>query len=310
MPDFSSRLPARPSLEQLYKQAKELLRDFRAGETAATERLRSDNSEGVTLADAQFVLAREYGFESWARLKHYVELRSAPLGMSLKPPFYKIDWESSTIAIHGPLPENDWDSIANVVKEHGITNVRAEGITDSALDRLSRVDHLTGFNFDGATELTDTGLAHLARLPGLQELNISGWKGQITDAGLAVLRQLPGLKRFQMCWQQNVSDAGIAHLAGCDHLESVDLMGTPSGDGSIRALTGKPKLQRLKTGREVTDAGSSALQDFPLFKKWHGGEIRYGLMSPDAGPTFLLVDGPIYEQRDRQSHRTRRVVRA
>jgi hypothetical protein len=69
-------------------------------------------------------------------------------------------------------------------------------------------------------------------------------------------------------------------------------MGTPSGDGAIRALTGKPKLQRLKTGREVTDAGFLPLQDFPLFKKWHGGEIRYGLMSPDAGPTFLLLDGP------------------
>ena len=266
----------------------------------------------MTLADAQFVLAREYGFESWARLKHYVELRSAPLGISLKPPFYKIDWESSTIAIDGPLPENDWDSIATIVKEHDITNVKAEGITDSALDRLSRVYHLTGFNFDGATELTDTGLADPARLPGLQELNISGWKGQITDAGLAVLRQLPGLKRFQMCWQQNVSDAGIAHLAGCDHLESVDLMGTPSGDGAILSA------HRQAQASEAADRAGGhrcrvlALSGLPAFQEvaWRRDPRRFD--EPRRRPHFSFFANPLpfNQQRDRQSHRTRRAVRA
>ena len=37
MSDSSSRLPARPSLEQLQKQARELLKQHRAGETAALE---------------------------------------------------------------------------------------------------------------------------------------------------------------------------------------------------------------------------------------------------------------------------------
>jgi len=75
------RLPARPSLERLRKQAKELLKDYRAGDTEAVERFGailsrlgdSAQSDGVTLADAQFVLAREYGFESWARLARHVE---------------------------------------------------------------------------------------------------------------------------------------------------------------------------------------------------------------------------------------------
>src|SRR5438045_2009572 len=62
MSDSTRRLPARPSLEQLRKQAKELLKDYSTG--AATER--------VTLADAQFALAREYGFENWAALVHHV----------------------------------------------------------------------------------------------------------------------------------------------------------------------------------------------------------------------------------------------
>src|SRR5262245_16238274 len=68
MSESKRLLPSRPSLEQLQKQAKELLRDMRAAAATAPP----------TLADAQFGLAREYGFESWARLKHYVESITDP----------------------------------------------------------------------------------------------------------------------------------------------------------------------------------------------------------------------------------------
>jgi ABC-type Fe3+-hydroxamate transport system substrate-binding protein len=65
MPDHASRLPARPSLEQLQKQAKELLRQYRAGEETARNRLASvPQGRTVSLADAQFMLAREYGFDA------------------------------------------------------------------------------------------------------------------------------------------------------------------------------------------------------------------------------------------------------
>src|SRR5277367_5952024 len=79
MSDSPSRLPARPSLEQLQKQAKELLRQYRAGESHALERFRSAGpgdaslSRDAALADAQFVIAREYGFDTWAKLKHHIE---------------------------------------------------------------------------------------------------------------------------------------------------------------------------------------------------------------------------------------------
>ena len=57
----AKRLPERASLEQLRKQAKEHLATLRAADPAAK------------LADAQYALAREYGFESWPRLVHHVE---------------------------------------------------------------------------------------------------------------------------------------------------------------------------------------------------------------------------------------------
>src|SRR5215510_5381445 len=75
MSDSPLRLPARPSLEQLRKQAKELLKDYRAGDAAAAERILAiiPRPGELTLADAQFVMAREYGFESWAHLARHVE---------------------------------------------------------------------------------------------------------------------------------------------------------------------------------------------------------------------------------------------
>jgi len=55
-----SELPPRPSLAHLRKQAKEFL-----------TRLRAQNPD-ATLSDAQHVLAAEYGFASWPKLKGHV----------------------------------------------------------------------------------------------------------------------------------------------------------------------------------------------------------------------------------------------
>jgi len=71
-------LPARADLEQHRKLAKELLADHRRGAADARERIRAalPDKENIGLAEAQFTLAREYGFESWAALKHEIEKRA------------------------------------------------------------------------------------------------------------------------------------------------------------------------------------------------------------------------------------------
>ena len=166
-------------------------------------------------------------------------------------------------------------------------------MTDAAMKRLPQLDHLTRLNLGGTKRLTDDGLKQLSRMPELQELDLSDYPGgPITDRGLEVLRHMPELRSFQICWQPGISDAGVANLSFCDNLESVNLLGTPTGDGAIQALCGKPKLRRFRTGRLVTDEGLPLLHHFPVFKRWHGGEIKYSLMSPDAEPNHLLVDGP------------------
>ncbi len=74
---MSLELPARPNLEHLKKQAKELLRDLQQGDPAAIERFGSLASPSARanakLADAQHVIASDYGFASWPKLKEHVE---------------------------------------------------------------------------------------------------------------------------------------------------------------------------------------------------------------------------------------------
>ena len=89
MSGSTSGLPARPSLEQLRKRAKELLRAVRAGDSAAADRFRAQgrNPLDAILADAQHVIAREHGFSRWADLAHHVDLASGatPLKPLIRP---------------------------------------------------------------------------------------------------------------------------------------------------------------------------------------------------------------------------------
>ncbi len=69
-----SGLPERPDLDQLRRQARELLRAAAGGDPRAVDRLRAV-SPHVTLSAAQLALAREYGFQSWTALKAEVARR-------------------------------------------------------------------------------------------------------------------------------------------------------------------------------------------------------------------------------------------
>src|SRR5688500_10160750 len=66
------RLPDRPSLAQLRKQAKEHLKALRVSDPSAQ------------LAAAQHALALEYGFDSWPKLVHHVQSLQ-PGGGMLQP---------------------------------------------------------------------------------------------------------------------------------------------------------------------------------------------------------------------------------
>jgi len=79
---MSNHLPVQPDLSYLRKLAKELLAQARCGEPVAVKRFEALASRSrlgpadLRLNHAQFVLAREHGFESWPKLVAEVEARS------------------------------------------------------------------------------------------------------------------------------------------------------------------------------------------------------------------------------------------
>src|SRR5436189_5077921 len=66
-----------PDIDQLKRQARELLEAYRAQSADAVIEVaahhRTATPESFALHDAQFVLARSYGFESWPKLKAAVD---------------------------------------------------------------------------------------------------------------------------------------------------------------------------------------------------------------------------------------------
>src|ERR1700733_4044462 len=83
MSTVSRGLPAQPHLDVPKQQARELLRQCQAKSTEALDRVRRQHPKFYTagddvivsrikLSDAQFVIAREYGFSSWTQLKQRI----------------------------------------------------------------------------------------------------------------------------------------------------------------------------------------------------------------------------------------------
>ena len=76
--NFVQPLPANPDLEKQRKLAKSLARDFWRGEAEAVARVAALHPkppavDRFALSDAQLVIARGYGFASWAKLKHKID---------------------------------------------------------------------------------------------------------------------------------------------------------------------------------------------------------------------------------------------
>jgi hypothetical protein len=77
--DRHFELPANPNLEYYRKQAKHLHHSYAAGDAAADARvadvLGERAAERFLLSDAQFVLAQEHGFRTWAEFRTHIERR-------------------------------------------------------------------------------------------------------------------------------------------------------------------------------------------------------------------------------------------
>jgi hypothetical protein len=230
----------------------------------------------LPLDEAQMIVAQDAGYGSWDALTRGVQDDGS------RVPAFAIDPKEQRASPRRQMSDVEWDALIAAMKEQRVTSLDAGGlITDDVLRRIATLDHVTALNLGGSRQLTDAGLQHLARMPQLEMLGLSEYPGgRITDRGLDVLRHLPNLRRFEMTWQRGITDAGVANLRFCDKLEAVTLMGSPTGDGAIEALQGKPHLRHFATGAQVTDTGLQLLKHFPHLKTFSGEGAN------------LLIDGP------------------
>jgi hypothetical protein len=253
------------------------------------------DDDQVTLADAQYLVARSQGFESWQALTEFAtnvpSAQARSLAGRIVGAYSLDDAGAQQIAI----TTLDWDELAAFMRDNGTPGLHASGqMTDDVLEQFARIESISDLDLSGSSAITDDGLRHLARLPRLRRVNLSGCS-RITDRGLHVFRRTPTLESVDLAWTR-VTDAGIAHLGSCERLESVNLSGTATGDGAIAALAGKSQLHTLRSGSGVTDAGLALLHELPVFQRWQGGDPRMALLSPDARPNFLSLRGPFTDR--------------
>jgi ankyrin repeat protein len=158
-------LPGNANLEQLRKGAKSFQRAVRAGDGGAAEVVRefhprlpdaqpgSPELSGFTRADAQLVIARQFGFSSWPKLKAHLELvaryarspHEQPVGGPLADEQAVID-EFLRLACltYGDDDPDRWRRAQSLLQAHdwlaraSIHTIAASGEVDAARELLDR----------------------------------------------------------------------------------------------------------------------------------------------------------------------------
>lgn len=128
----------------------------------------------------------------------------------------------------------------------------------------------------GGIQLTDLGVAKLAKLTKLRRLDISGAK--ITPAGLKALEKLP-LERLSLWNCTALDDAAAPELASISKLTTLDLSYTSAGDATLKSLAALPNLKQVYlTDTKVTPAAVAAFR-----KEKPASFVSFG-KRPDAIP--------------------------
>lgn len=249
----------------------------------------------ITADDARWLVAREHGFENWGALRRVVSTVAKPAQLLVKPMSVLAGAdESMGRAPRSVSISHDWAALLVESLEHDVVGLDAHGqMTDAMLRDVVPLANLTTLKLGGSRGVTDEGVAWLAQMPNLRNLDLSGTS--ITDAGVAALRALTGLRELSLAWTRT-TDAAVAALSGLVHLEHVNLSGTHCGDGAIRAFTGRSRLRHFLTGQATTDDGLSLFHEYPVFKRWQGGDVRMALLSYDTEPNRLVVRGQITDR--------------
>jgi hypothetical protein len=216
-------LPPDPSLEQLRKQAKDLLRLLQRGDPAARARLdaRKPGIGTPVLADVQLVLAREYGFDSWP-----LPLAAMPSLRGLAVSCLQVDDAALSLLPQFPA----------------LRELMPMDVTD---DGFRHVGRCAGLERLWCMYCRDTGDAATAELAGLMQLRTYyAGKTRITDRSMDILGRLDSLEVIELWHIAGITDAGVSGLASLPRLRELSVDGSP---GVTRAgLAGFPGRVRVR----------------------------------------------------------------
>jgi hypothetical protein len=150
-----------------------------------------------------------------------------------------------------------------------VESIRARGIGDNDISALARLRELRHLDFSSgygeqACTITDDGLKRLAELdlPYLETLTL-GWCENITDAGLAHIAELESLEWLGLPGCTNITDAGLPWVTDVTKLKGLDLRGCLNiTDEGIQQLALKTDWDVILLGgcQNVTAAGIDQLQ--------------------------------------------------
>ena len=294
MSEPAARLPARPSIEQLRKRAKERLDVLRAADPTAT------------LSDAQLAIARAYGFDSWPKLVHHIEDVQAS-GRLDRFARVATDYVSAYVG--------DVEAIDRLIAHYGVSYNREQ----AALRVRSRVDDALGttgvptleqvqgmiareHGFDSwaafaeALAQPSTGTAtsplgfsetppfyridwkNRTMMPQgplsdrdwdtifavMREHRLTGIESSaVTDSAMRRLAELELVTRINIGGAQQMTDDGLLHLAAMPHLEELEAGGwhSPFTDRGLAVLQHLPALRKFHCywAQRISDAGASHL---------------------------------------------------
>ena len=158
-----------------------------------------------------------------------------------------------------PVPGKDvaeWiRKLGGTISVDGSTiSLRGTAVNDQSLAALGALGGVVRKLDLSGTGIGDGGVGALAKLTGLEELDLAATT--ITDRGLASLKAL----RLRRLVLDNTYVEGSG-LAASEALEELDLLGAPVSEAGLRAIVrAAPGLRRLHLGEtDVTDASLEAL---------------------------------------------------
>jgi Leucine-rich repeat (LRR) protein len=310
-------LPAHPSLEHLRYQAKDLLKAAKARSPEALARTREfhpnfdkqpqdASSASLSLSDAQLVVAREYGFESWPKLKLHVESVPSPTQMRPSLAHYETIAADLLEAFRTGNPramQTVWTHSGHrrtwpLMREYVLLDLgkgqnSESPATDISLDDAQRLV-ARSHGFEGWPALVDCLTAVQGKktilaakpvkvfAPNTRGRRQTSTRVRDWESVFSTMReqQLAGLDA-----EGQMTDALLKQLSRLEHITSLDLNGSHQlTDAGVRFLANMPRLERLDlSGTGITDRG---LEILPRLKRLKSLQLSWTGIT-DAGAAYL-----------------------